>query len=225
MIDSCRFLDLCRVIMRYDADIIETRNSSHKPLDLLILLILNQSCSDDLADRVFFQVHRHYTGGYREILKENDPDKLQQVIRECGLAKTKAQYILNTLSYLDEKFSLELGMNFLDSMDDVLALKTLTSIKGIGVKSASCLLMFTKGRNVFPIDTHVSRIFRRIGILSEKVSIEAAHKKLQPFTPLGTAFPVHVALIELGRNVCQARRPECQQCYLFTLCDYAKKLD
>ena len=210
---------LIDLIVQNNANITESRNSSHKPLDLLILLILNQSTSDVLADKAFEQLKKDYPN-YEDLLQENNAFKLKKSIQVCGLSESKARYILNALNYLKQKNWLEENLSFIDNLSDEKALKELTSIKGVGIKSASCLLMFSFGRNTFPIDTHLFRIFQRIGdILPAKTT----PKILQPYLKSDLAFIVHVSLIDLGRNICLGapKKPLCQKCYLQTICESA----
>lgn len=216
-----KFETLIDLVLKYNPDINEIRNSSHEPLDLLILLILNQSTSDILADKAFAQLKKDYSS-YQKILQENNVPKLQKSIQACGLSGTKAKYILNALLYLEQKNWLEEKLSFINELSDEQALKELTHIKGIGIKSASCLLMFSFKRNTFPIDTHLFRIFKRVGnIIPTKAIPKAAHRILQPYFKPKQAFIVHVALIELGRTVCLSapRKPLCKKCYLNTICE------
>jgi endonuclease-3 len=192
-------------------------------LDLLVLLILNQSTSDLLADRAFGQLRQDYDS-YHEILAANDPEALANSIRVCGLAPSKARYILGVLAHLHRHYGLDPEMEFLRDLDDDQALRLLTDIPGIGIKSASCLLMFSFHRGVFPIDTHVLRVFRRLGgLLRPKVGAADAHRKLHPYLNGPDAYHVHVAVIELGRKVCLPRQPKCHSCYLLEICEFGRE--
>ncbi|MFN5538636.1 MAG: endonuclease III domain-containing protein [Candidatus Melainabacteria bacterium] len=221
-----KFNALCHLTLQNNLNVSEERNSNHLPLDLLILLILNQSTTDTLSDRAFQQLKKDYPDNkqvnYEKILRENNPAKLVKSIQICGLASTKAKYILNALLYLAERGWLDLEMRFVNQMSDDEALKAITAIKGVAIKSASCLLMFGFGRNTFPIDTHLFRIFKKVGgILPLKTDSDRAHKLIQPLVEGIDAFTIHVGLIELGRKVCNSRKPLCNQCYLNKICDYA----
>lgn len=218
---------LIQYILQNYSNLQETRNSQHQPLDLLILLILNQSCTDNMADKAFKNLHNHYSN-YQEILDEYNPARLTQLIKICGLSKTKSQYILNTLEFLATYYSLDIQMDFLQELSNTEAIKLITSIKGIGVKSASCMLVFGKGlrRNVFAIDTHIGRIFKRLAIFPETISIANAHYPVQAvfdkydnINP-APAYTVHVALVEHGRHICYARKPQCHKCDLQNYCNY-----
>ncbi|MDX1919339.1 MAG: hypothetical protein SFU25_01230 [Candidatus Caenarcaniphilales bacterium] len=216
-----KFELLIDLILKNNEVVVEERNTKHYPLDLLILLILNQSTTDLLADRAFLNLKATYKN-YEEILQENDAEKLREAIKICGLAPRKAKYILNALAYLKERNWLDINMDFINSMTDEEALKAITRIKGVGIKSASCLLMFSFKRGTFPVDTHLFRILKRIGgLFPTGSSVEQVHKILQPKILGETSFKVHVSLIELGRQICKApQKPLCEQCYLRSVCDY-----
>ncbi len=222
-----RLTKILKLVHAKNPDLIERRNSKHKALDLLVLLVLNQSTTDELSDRAFVTLKASYAGGYAEMLAEDDVRSLTDKIKICGLAPTKAGYILNLLRALDRDYDLEIEMTFLDKLSNQEALDYLTSIRGIGIKSASCMLMFAKGRDTFPIDTHLFRVMGRLGQIfpATQISSDRAHRLLQPLVCGDLAYYGHLGLIELGRSVCRARKPVCAECYLVSHCDFAKSLD
>ncbi|MDX1918467.1 MAG: hypothetical protein SFT81_04940 [Candidatus Caenarcaniphilales bacterium] len=215
---------ITKLLQQEKPTLTEERNSRHKPLDLLILLILNQSTSDALSDRAFAQLKKDYSS-YEAILKENNPQKLTKSIQVCGLAPTKSIYVLNALSFLERNYTLDIAMPYIDTLSDQEALKLITSIKGVGIKSASCLLMFGFKRSTFAIDTHIFRILKRLGgLVPEKANTEQLHYLLQPIITSKIAFTLHVGLVEHGRAICHARKPLCHQCILSKECDFYKEI-
>ena len=97
----------------------------------------------------------------------------------------------------------------------------LTSLPGVGPKTAACVLLFALKRPALPVDTHVHRVSQRLGLIDEKTSAEAAHALLESQLSRGQVYPFHVALIRHGRLVCKAGRPLCQQCVLSDRCPSA----
>ncbi len=95
----------------------------------------------------------------------------------------------------------------------------LVALPGVGLKTAACVLAFSMGRAAFAIDTHVHRISRRLGWISDKTSAERAHRELKPSVPPEIRYDLHVAFIEHGRKVCFALIPRCSECVLLYLCD------
>lgn len=100
------------------------------------------------------------------------------------------------------------------------AKRWLTSIKGIGPKTASIILLFALDMPAFPVDTHVHRVTKRLGLIPENASREKGHELLEALMPPETYYAFHLNLIRHGRQVCQARRPRCEVCMLTDLCDY-----
>ena len=105
-------------------------------------------------------------------------------------------------------------------MDVADAKRWLTSINGVGPKTAAILLLFSLHKPAFPVDTHVHRVTRRLGLISPKTSREKAHDVLEALLPPDTYYAFHLNVIRHGREVCQARRPRCELCVLRDLCAY-----
>lgn len=98
--------------------------------------------------------------------------------------------------------------------------RTFMQLKGIGIKTISVVLMFTCGVDVFPVDTHVHRICRRIGFVDDKTSAEKTHWQMQPLIPDGKSYSLHMNFLKLGRTICNARKPQCTECPILALCNY-----
>jgi endonuclease III len=96
----------------------------------------------------------------------------------------------------------------------------LRSISGMGPKTAACVLMFNLGRPIFPIDTHVFRTSRRLGLIAPRVTVDQAHTIFAKITPSEWVYPLHVNLIRHGRQICHAQRPKCSKCTLYAECAY-----
>ena len=111
-----------------------------------------------------------------------------------------------------------LDLSFLSSMELKRALGYLTAFKGVGLKTASCVLLFALGLPALPVDTHVHRVARRLGLIDSRVTAEAAHAALEAIVAPDDRYRFHLHLIEHGRLVCHARRPECGECVLNSLC-------
>ena len=114
----------------------------------------------------------------------------------------------------------ELTLDFLADMEVEAAKAWLTQINGVGPKTAAIILLFTFGKPAFPVDTHVHRVTRRLGLIGPKTSAERAHIELEAIIPPEDYYPAHLNIIRLGREICQARRPRCEECPLTAYCDY-----
>jgi endonuclease-3 len=141
-------------------------------------------------------------------------------IRPAGLHRQKAQSIRAIL----RQVRLERGradMRFLRRWPTERIRRYLLSLPGVGPKTAACVLLFSLGRPVLPVDTHVHRISLRLGLIGPRVTAEQAHDLLAAQVPAGKVYPFHVLLIEHGRRVCRARRPDCPVCVLVDVCPSA----
>jgi endonuclease-3 len=118
--------------------------------------------------------------------------------------------------------SLDLG--FLSELPPEEVSAWLRGFKGVGPKTAAIVLLFSLGKPAFPVDTHIYRVSGRIGLRPEKMSAEQAHAHLAGLLPPESYYAAHLNLIRLGREICQARRPNCPVCPLKDLCDYYAQL-
>jgi endonuclease-3 len=100
------------------------------------------------------------------------------------------------------------------------ARRWLMSLNGVGPKTTAIVLLFSLGRPAFPVDTHVHRVTRRLGLIGPKVSAAKAHQVLEGLLPPKLYYPFHINVIAHGRRVCKAPRPHCELCALRDLCDY-----
>lgn len=190
------------------------------PLDELILTVLSQHTSDVNADRAFTSLRAAFPDWER--VAEAPTSAVADAIRSGGLADTKApriQVVLEEVRLREGRFDL----SRLRTMSDDEVRGYLTSLPGIGPKTAAVVLSFALGRDAIPVDTHVHRVATRLGLVPTKVSAEKADRLLHELVPEGLRTPLHVALIRLGREICKAPTPRCRQCPLNDLCPTAPR--
>jgi endonuclease-3 len=191
------------------------------PLDELILTVLSQHTSDLNAERAFADLRATFPDSWASVVRVR-PERVADAIRSGGLANTKApriQEILREIRRREGAYSLA----SLTDMTDREARDYLTSLPGIGPKTAAVVLSFALGRDALPVDTHVHRVSRRLGLIPPKTSAERADRLLHALVPDGLRTPLHVALIRLGREICKAPVPRCRQCPLNDLCPTAPR--
>ncbi len=123
---------------------------------------------------------------------------------------------------MDEEGDLEMRSLRRRPSDEII--ERLTSFSGIGTKTAACVLLFSLGREVFPVDTHVHRICNRLGLAPESKSPEETFRKMQGIVPRGKSYSFHINLIQFGRTVCRAQKPLCAFCPVFRLCTFKQKV-
>jgi len=102
-------------------------------------------------------------------------------------------------------------------------LTALVELNGVGVKTAACVLLFSLGRDIFPVDVHVHRLCKRLGMVPGTASAEKTFETMSRLVPRGKAYSLHTNLIRLGRTLCRPRDPKCGQCPLFGECTYKGK--
>ncbi len=190
------------------------------PLDELVLTVLSQHTSDLNAERAFASLRAAFPT-WATVVEAPAVD-VADAIRSGGLANTKApriQAILHEVAEREGTYSLDR----LRAMSDAEARDYLTSLPGIGPKTAAVVLSFALGRDAMPVDTHVHRVTRRLGIVPDKASAERADRLLHDLVPEGLRTPLHVAFIRLGREICKAPTPRCAVCPLKDLCPTAPR--
>ena len=190
------------------------------PLDELILTVLSQHTSDVNAERAFASLRAAFPG-WDEVVRAR-PGVVADAIRGGGLANTKApriQSILREVHGREGGYSLDR----LRGMSDTEARDYLTSLPGIGPKTAAVVLSCALGRDAMPVDTHVHRVTRRLWIIPATASAERADRILHDAVPEGLRTPLHVGLIRLGREICKAPLPRCRGCPLRDLCPTAPR--
>jgi endonuclease-3 len=147
---------------------------------------------------------------------------LVETIRSGGLAEQKAPRIQAALRTIRD----ERGDHRLDFLADLPARDArdwLTRIPGIGPKTASVVLLFCYGTPLMPVDTHVERVSKRVGLVPANASLELAHEAWLRLVPEDRAYEAHVNLITHGRRICDARRPKCTVCPLAERCRFVDR--
>ena len=155
-----------------------------------------------------------------EDVAEANVKEIEEVIKPAGLYKVRARRIKNIARDLIEKYDGNLN-KILDLPRDE-AKKKLIAIEGIGPKTADVLLMAIKGEHVLPVDVHIFRIMRRLGIADEKDDYESLRAKLESEIPPAQRTKTHLILIEFGRRICRARNPKCEECPIKGYCKVRK---
>ena len=198
---------------------ITTRNKKlPDPLDMLIATILSQNTNDNNSYKAYQNLKSRYKS-WDELVNVKRAT-IESVIRVAGLARQKSEAIKNLIDSL--KRSGNISIDFVKQLDNNLAIERLTNYKGIGVKTASCVLLFALDRNICPVDTHVHRTTNRIGIVSEKTPDKTFFALNKNF-PEKIAHSFHTNLIRLGREICKPTNPSCGICPLLKICNYPDK--
>jgi endonuclease-3 len=185
------------------------------PLGELVATILSQHTSDLNTERAFRSLLD--TFGSFEAVRDAPVEAIEAAIRGGGLARVKAPRIKQVLSRLQAERG-ALSLDFLRDLPLAEARAFLTSLGGVGPKTAACVPLFALGRPAIPVDTHVHRVSRRLGLIGPRTSAEQAHPALEAIVPPEQAYAFHLHLIQHGRQTCKAARPRCESCPLTALC-------
>jgi endonuclease III len=215
------------------------------PTSELILTILTQNSADVNAEKAFEALRVRYPStaasergalgagwGGKGLTEAPPPDwsavehasleELIDVIRPGGLAPQKAPRIQRTLRRLQDERG-DYSLEFLGDLPALEARDWLTSIDGIGKKTASILLLFCFGRPLMPVDRHVERVSKRIGLIPPKATADQAHELYLAMLEPDQMYEGHVNLIQHGRKLCHALRPDCAHCPIAPRCRYVDR--
>ena len=187
------------------------------PVDELVMTILSQHTSDTNMLKAFESLKKRYAS-WEEVLVAPQ-NELAEVIRSSGMFNLKAKRIQSTLREINERVG-KLDLTLLEDMPLEKAKTWLTSLHGVGPKTAAIVLLFSFGRPTLPVDTHVWRVTKRLGIISQNVSREGAHELLEKIVPRDCIHSLNNNLVRHGREICKAQRPQCEICFLSDICDY-----
>jgi len=189
-------------------------------IDELVSTILSQNTNDVNRDRAFESLRTKFPTW--EAVRDAKEKEVIDAIRVAGLANQKGPRMQQVLRAITEERG-ALDLQFLAELPLEEARDWLTKFNGVGPKTAAIVLCFSLGKPAFPVDTHVFRVTGRLGLRPEKMTVEQAHPYLESVFPPETYYAAHLNIIRLGREVCNARKPNCPQCPVNELCEFKDK--
>jgi endonuclease-3 len=186
----------------------------------LIFTVLTQHTSDRNAEKAFQQLVDYFgiasSNDWIKVLNA-DVEKIKPLIRSGGLSNIKAKRIKDILSQLFQTYD-SFDLSFLAELPLPEAKKKLNELPGVGPKTTAVVLSFAFGMPAFPVDTHIYRVTKRLGLIPEQISADEAHDELEKIIEPDLVFPMHVYLITHGRQICKARKPLCNACPIESQC-------
>ena len=190
-------------------------------LDMLVSVILSQATSDVNSDRTYDALKQRFPT-WDAVLRARE-STIADTIRAGGLANQKAAVIKNLLRQIKERNG-SLDLSFLRGSTPEEAARYLSQFRGVGPKTVACTLLFACGAEIFPLDTHIFRVLRRVGLIPAKCSDDFAHAVMNRLVPPGKFYSLHVNLIRHGRALCRPRDPLCERCPIVEYCDYGQTI-
>ncbi len=182
------------------------------PLGELILTVLSQSTNDRNRDVAFLRLRKRFASW--EEVRAAPVDEVEEAIRPGGISKVKSQRIHDILEAIGDPLDLE----WMRDAPLEQSQQYLCALPGVGRKTAACVLCFSFGLPDVPVDTHVSRVATRLGLLRPGAPFEELHDEMIALTPPDAALEFHMNLLRHGRRTCHARSPQCASCGLRRLC-------
>ena len=178
----------------------------------LVLTVLSQSTNDRNRDVAYLRLRERFPSW--EAVRDAPPEEIEEAIRPGGISKVKSARIQAILRAIGDPLDLE----WMRSAPVAESQDYLCALPGVGRKTAACVLLFSFGLRDVPVDTHVSRVGTRLGLLRPKAPFEELHDAMLALTPPGAELEFHVNLLRHGRRTCHAQRPACAQCALRRMC-------
>jgi endonuclease III len=196
------------------------------PIAELILTVLSQSTNDRNRDVAYLALRRRFPTWYE--IRDAPVDQIEEAIRPGGISRVKSARIKSILRAISETSSQygaapddPLSLDWLPGLTVPDAQAYLTSLPGVGRKTAACVLLFALGMRDVPVDTHVSRVGTRLGLFRPGAPFVELHDTMLELTPPGEELEFHLNLLRHGRRTCYARHPGCGECVLSRICPSA----
>ena len=191
------------------------------PVDQLISTILSQNTNDTNRDRAYESLRTAFPTW--EAVRDGNPESVIEAIRSAGLANQKGPRIQRLLRQITAERG-QIDLDFLRQLPPEKVNSWLIRFKGVGPKTAAIVMLFSLGMPAFPVDTHIYRVTGRLGLRPDRVNADEAHNILGELFSPESYYPIHLNIIRHGRQVCTARRPDCDRCPLNDLCVYYQNL-
>jgi endonuclease III len=185
------------------------------PIAELVLTVLSQSTNDRNRDVAYLRLRDRFETW--EAVRDAPNAEVEEAIRPGGISKVKSVRIQEILRAIGDP----LDLDWMEHAPVAQSRDFLVALPGVGRKTAACVLLFAFGLREVPVDTHVSRVGGRLGILPAKGPFEKLHDELLRISPPGSELELHVNLLRHGRRTCHAQRPACSGCELRRMCPSA----
>lgn len=195
-------------------------NPLPEPLDMLIATVLSQNTNDKNSHRAYARLKSEMPQ-WDEVATA-PLRQLSSLLRAGGMANLKASRIKEILAAVRDRFG-SYDLAAIRKWTTERIIDELTGFNGIGPKTAACVCVFSLGRDIFPVDTHVHRLCTRLGLVPGASTPEKTYLSMKGHIPKGKGYSFHTNLIRFGRKVCRSHHPACGDCPLNSVCVYDNK--
>ena len=189
--------------------------SKGDPLSVLIATLLSQNTSDNNSHKAYANLRKVFKSWNK--VKKAPVSKIAKTIKSGGLSDIKAKRIKKILNQSPSGNG-NLRLSFLKKQKKEEIESYLKGFKGVGDKTVACVLLFSLGRAWMPVDTHIFRVSKRLGLIPPNANFKMAHKILNKIVPSPKIYQFHINLIAFGRAICKAQNPGCEVCILYSNC-------
>lgn len=186
----------------------KTELENDSPFHLLVAVILSAQCTDKRVNMVTPELFKRYP--YPQDMADSSKEEIFGYIKSISYPNSKAKYLKNTAKRLVEVYNGEVPSD----------VKELQTLQGVGRKTANVIASVVFNQATMPVDTHVHRVSRRIGLTSNAKTVRQTEEQLMSNIPKDNVALLHHQLILLGRYICKARKPECDKCSLTLCCKF-----
>ena len=217
--ESPGFFSVGEVSTRLKREYGEKRVPRKRPgvIEEMVRTILSQNTTDLNSGRAYANLRRTFPG-WSDVASA-PVSRIAGAIRVGGLADQKARRIKKILGRIKKEHG-DYSLQHLCKKPTGDARQYLLGFKGVGEKTAACVLLFACGKPAFPVDTHIFRLGRRLGWLDSKISVADAHRYFEKKVPQKDMYSLHLNMIAHGREACHSQKPECSRCCLKSRCYY-----
>ncbi len=190
------------------------------PLDMLVATVLSQNTNDKNSHGAYERLRHRYPRW--EDVRYAPVRDLVALLKAGGMANQKSRRIKDILGVVESRYG-GYRLSALKRWPTDRILAELTSINGVGPKTAACVCLFSLRRDICPVDTHVHRLSGRLGLAPGARTPEETFRMLRGMIPRGKSYSLHTNLIRFGRRTCHAHSPACGTCPLSAMCMYEQK--
>jgi len=202
-------------ILQRNFSIPQWARSNRDPFETLIITVLSQATADKNTVRAFANLSGRFSITPEDLAKAS-LEEIEDAIRVGGLHRNKSRVIKTISRLILEKFNGSLA--FIHSLPQEKVRKILLDIPGVGPKTADVVLLFCSRKPTVPVDTHVNRVSKKLGLAPPKADYEGVRRALETLYSPGDYLSIHTLLISLGRKYCKARKQLCKPCPVNHLC-------